>query len=90
MRSSRLAVLLLLLATAACASTSGDPGRVTARRDTRLLGGDHLATRESVAGVNAFDQPGVEESKEYARAMLGKEGRRYDTLRQRVAELSED
>lgn len=47
-----------------------------------LLGG--------LLGVNAFDQPGVEESKEYARAMLGKEGRRYDTLRQRVAELSED
>ncbi len=41
-------------------------------------------------GVNAFDQPGVEESKEYARAMLGKEGARYDTLRQRVAELSAD
>ena len=41
-------------------------------------------------GVNAFDQPGVEESKEYARAMLGKDGQRYDTLRQRVAELSAD
>jgi glucose-6-phosphate isomerase len=41
-------------------------------------------------GVNAFDQPGVEESKEYARAMLGKKGPRYDTFRQRVAELSED
>ena len=40
-------------------------------------------------GINAFDQPGVEESKEYARAMLGKQGDRYDTLRQRVAELSD-
>lgn len=42
MRSSRLAVLLLLLASAACASTSGDPGRATARRDTRLLGAEEL------------------------------------------------
>jgi glucose-6-phosphate isomerase len=44
----------------------------------------------ALLGVNAFDQPGVEESKEYARAMLGKEGPQYDTLRQRVAELSGD
>lgn len=39
-------------------------------------------------GVNAFDQPGVEESKEYARAMLGKAGAEYDKLRQRVMHLS--
>jgi glucose-6-phosphate isomerase len=38
-------------------------------------------------GVNAFDQPGVEESKEYARAMLGKEGLRYEHLRENVASL---
>lgn len=35
--------------------------------------------------VDAFDQPGVEESKEYARAMLGKAGRRYDELREKVS-----
>jgi glucose-6-phosphate isomerase len=38
--------------------------------------------------VNAFDQPGVEESKEYARAMLGKSGEQYDQLREIVAKLS--
>lgn len=41
-------------------------------------------------GVNAFDQPGVEESKEYARAMLGKkDDERYDRLRETVARLAE-
>lgn len=35
-------------------------------------------------GVNAFDQPGVEESKEYARAMLGKKGEKYDLIRREV------
>lgn len=35
--------------------------------------------------VNAFDQPGVEESKEYARALLGKEGENYDKIRKEVA-----
>ncbi|MGE5341137.1 MAG: glucose-6-phosphate isomerase [Candidatus Omnitrophota bacterium] len=34
--------------------------------------------------VNAFNQPGVEESKEYARALLGKEGEKYDQIRQDV------
>jgi glucose-6-phosphate isomerase len=38
--------------------------------------------------VNAFDQPGVEESKEYARAMLGSSGERHDALRAVVARLS--
>jgi len=38
--------------------------------------------------VNAFDQPGVEESKEYARAMLGKSGEQYDKLRETVTKLS--
>jgi glucose-6-phosphate isomerase len=40
-----------------------------------------------LTGVNAFNQPGVEESKEYARAMLGKAGADYDALRQRVQSL---
>jgi glucose-6-phosphate isomerase len=35
--------------------------------------------------VNAFDQPGVEESKEYARAMLRKSGEKYALLRETVA-----
>lgn len=35
--------------------------------------------------VNAFDQPGVEESKEYARALLGKKGETYDAIRKEVA-----
>ncbi|NIM77381.1 MAG: glucose-6-phosphate isomerase, partial [Candidatus Aminicenantes bacterium] len=35
-------------------------------------------------GVNAFNQPGVEESKKYARAMLGKKGKEYDKIRQEV------
>jgi glucose-6-phosphate isomerase len=35
-------------------------------------------------GVDAFDQPGVEESKEYARAMLGKAGKGYEELRENV------
>lgn len=35
--------------------------------------------------VNAFDQPGVEESKEYARALLGKEGEIYDKIRKEVS-----
>jgi len=39
-------------------------------------------------GVNAFDQPGVEESKKYARAMLGKEGEEYKRLRQMVEKFS--
>ncbi len=34
--------------------------------------------------INAFNQPGVEESKEFARAMLGKEGKRYDAIRKDV------
>lgn len=34
--------------------------------------------------VNAFDQPGVEESKQYARAMLGKKGEKYDKIREQV------
>lgn len=34
--------------------------------------------------VNAFDQPGVEESKEYARALLGKKGTVYDKIRKEV------
>lgn len=34
--------------------------------------------------VNAFDQPGVEESKEYARAMLGKEGKVYEEKRKEM------
>ncbi len=40
-------------------------------------------------GVNAFDQPGVDQSKEYARAMLGRAGERYDRLRATIAGLSE-
>ncbi len=36
-------------------------------------------------GVNAFDQPGVEESKMYARAMMGKEGAEYDEIRDMIA-----
>jgi glucose-6-phosphate isomerase len=36
-------------------------------------------------GVNAFDQPGVEESKMYARAMMGKEGAEYDDIREMIA-----
>ncbi|MCU0290244.1 MAG: hypothetical protein MUF15_28145 [Acidobacteria bacterium] len=35
--------------------------------------------------VNPFDQPGVEESKEYARALLGKKGESYDIIRKEVA-----
>lgn len=42
----------------------------------------------ALSGVNAFDQPAVEESKEYARAMLGKTGEQYDRLRDTVARLS--
>jgi len=38
--------------------------------------------------VNAFNQPGVEESKQYARAMLGKAGEEYDRLRESVEKLS--
>ena len=38
--------------------------------------------------VNAFDQPGVEESKEYARAMMGKEGKKYDEIREGVKHYS--
>ncbi|MCP4664488.1 MAG: hypothetical protein GY856_54585 [bacterium] len=38
--------------------------------------------------LDAFDQPGVEESKEYARAMLGKAGKRYDRLRGEISKLS--
>lgn len=34
--------------------------------------------------VNAFDQPGVEESKIYARAMLGKEGKIYEEKRKEI------
>lgn len=37
--------------------------------------------------VNAFDQPGVEESKAYARAMLGSVGPEYDQLRATVTRL---
>jgi glucose-6-phosphate isomerase len=40
--------------------------------------------------VNAFDQPGVEESKLYAHAMLGKAGKQYDLLRAEVAKLAGD
>jgi glucose-6-phosphate isomerase len=40
-----------------------------------------------LCGVNAFDQPGVEESKAYARAMLGKTGADYDRLRATVERL---
>ncbi len=36
-------------------------------------------------GVNAFDQPSVEESKMYARAMMGKEGAEYDDIREMLA-----
>ncbi len=36
-------------------------------------------------GVNAFNQPGVEESKEYARAMLGKDGEKYERIREDLA-----
>lgn len=38
-------------------------------------------------GVNAFDQPGVEESKRYAHAMLGKQGEEPERLRAAVAQL---
>lgn len=34
--------------------------------------------------INAFNQPGVEESKEYARAMLEKEGAKYDKIRKEL------
>jgi glucose-6-phosphate isomerase len=38
--------------------------------------------------VNAFDQPGVEESKAYARAMLGKSGDSFDLLRKTIKKYS--
>lgn len=34
--------------------------------------------------VNAFDQPGVEESKEYARAKMGKQGKKYEEKRKEI------
>lgn len=40
-------------------------------------------------GVNAFDQPGVEESKMYARAMMGKEGAEYDEIRNLIARYTQ-
>jgi len=39
--------------------------------------------------VNAFNQPGVEESKEYARAMLGKKGGIYEKKRSELAFYSD-
>lgn len=39
--------------------------------------------------INAFDQPGVEESKMYAKAMLGKKGKQYDELREKIRQLEE-
>jgi glucose-6-phosphate isomerase len=39
--------------------------------------------------INAFNQPGVEESKEYARAMLGKEGEKYDEVRKEIKDFTE-
>ena len=39
--------------------------------------------------VNAFDQPGVEESKEYARALLGKEGEAYEKKRREIEAYSD-
>jgi glucose-6-phosphate isomerase len=44
-----------------------------------------VAVLGELYGVNAFNQPGVEESKQYARAMLGMAGEAYDTLRATVA-----
>lgn len=40
-----------------------------------------------MAGVDAFNQPGVEESKDYARALLGHSGSNYEALRQDAGEL---
>jgi len=39
--------------------------------------------------INAFNQPGVEESKEYARAMLGKKGERYEEKGRELAFYSD-
>ncbi len=39
--------------------------------------------------INAFNQPGVEESKEYGRAMLGKKGEKYDKIREEVKLFTE-
>ena len=39
--------------------------------------------------INAFNQPGVEESKEYARALLGKDGAKYDKIRKEVEDFTE-
>lgn len=35
--------------------------------------------------VNPFDQPGVDEGKEYARALMGKKGETYDEIRKEVS-----
>lgn len=39
--------------------------------------------------VNAFNQPGVEESKEYARALMGKKGQGYESKRREIESLKD-
>nr|NIR09094.1 glucose-6-phosphate isomerase [Candidatus Aminicenantes bacterium] len=39
--------------------------------------------------INAFNQPGVEESKDYARAILGKNGTKYDKIRKEIKDFTE-